>query len=61
MFSSPGVVMLSKILTAAASLKVVEAQLTNKTNIYSEKLNSYEYLQIFGQVPRVPPGSNTYD
>ena len=62
MFSSPGVVMLSKILTAATSLKVVGAQLTNKTHIYNcEKLNSYEYLQIIGQVSRVPPGSNSYD
>ena len=38
------------------SLKVVGAQLTNKTHFYCEKLNSYEHLQIlWGQVPPVPP------
>ena len=38
------------------SLKVVGAQLTNKTHFYSEKLKSYEHLQIlWGQVPPVPP------
>ena len=43
------------------SLKVVGAQLTNKTHFYCKKLNSYEHLQIlWGQVPPVPPGSATY-
>ena len=38
------------------SLKVVGAQLTNKTHFYCEKLNSYEHLQIlWGEVPPVPP------
>ena len=37
-------------------LKVVGAQLTNKTHFNCEKLNSYEYLQIlWGYVPPVPP------
>ena len=36
------------------SLKVVGAQLTNKTHFYCEKLNSYERLQIlWAQVPRI--------
>ena len=44
------------------SLKVVGAQLTNKTHFYCEKLNSYEHLQIlWRQVPPVPPGSYAYD
>ena len=43
------------------SLKVVGAQLTNKTHFYYEKLNSYEHLKIlWGQVLPVPPGSATY-
>ena len=38
------------------SLKVVGAQLTNKTHFYCAKLNSYEHLQIlWGKVPPVPP------
>ena len=41
------------------SLKVVGAQLTNKTHFYCEKLSSYEHLQILlGQVPPVPPPMN---
>ena len=37
------------------SLKVVRAQLTNKTHFYCKKLNSYEHLQIlWGQMPPVP-------
>ena len=44
------------------SLKVVGAQLTNKTHFYCEKLNSYEHLQIlWGQMPPVPPGFAAYD
>ena len=43
------------------SLKVVGAQLINKTHFYCEKLNSYEHLQtLWGQVPPVPPGSAAY-
>ena len=48
-------------------LKVVKAQLTNKTHLYCEKLysythRSYEHLLIlWGQVPPVPPGSAAYD
>ena len=42
-------------------LKVVGAQLTNKTYFYCKKLTSYEHLQIlWGHVPPVPPGSPTY-
>ena len=37
-------------------LKVLRAQLTNKTHLHCEKLNSYECLQIlWGQVSPVPP------
>jgi len=38
------------------SLKVVGAQLTNKTHFYCEKLNSYEHLYILcGHLFPVPP------
>ena len=37
------------------SLKVVGAQLSNKTHFYWEKLNSYEHLQIlWGLAPSAP-------
>ena len=37
-------------------LKVVGAQLTNKTHFYYKKLNSYEHLQIlWGHLPPVLP------
>ena len=43
------------------SLKVVGAQLTNKTYFYCEKLNSYEHLKIlWGRVPQCPPCSTAY-
>ena len=42
-------------------LKVVGAQLTNKTHFYCEKLNSYEHLKILWRyVSPVPSGSFTY-
>ena len=43
-------------------LKVVGAHLTNKTNFYGKKLNSYEQLiKVVGAcAPSAPPGSTAY-
>ena len=42
-------------------LKVVGAHLTNKTNFYGKKLNSYEQLiKVVGHVFPMPPGSAAY-